>query len=59
MNFINHFLFILLFVMFASCSKEKLSESSIKEKSLDGQVLEAYTEGLESLKGGDLSLIHI
>ena len=54
MNFINHFLFILLFVMFASCSKEKLSESSIKEKSLDGQVLEAYTEGLESLKGGDV-----
>tara|TARA_B100001248_G_scaffold195888_1_gene150552 strand:- start:248 stop:1051 length:804 start_codon:yes stop_codon:yes gene_type:complete len=40
--------------MFASCSKEKLSESSIKEKSLDGQVLEAYTEGLESLKGGDV-----
>ena len=40
--------------MFASCSKEKLSESSIKEKSLDGQVWEAYTEGLESLKGGDV-----
>ena len=26
----------------------------IKEKSLDGQVLEAYTEGLDSLKSGDV-----
>ena len=54
MNFINHFILILLFVIFASCSKEKLNKSVIKEKSLDGQVLEAYTEGLESLRGGDV-----
>ena len=54
MNFINHFILILLFVIFASCSKEKLKESTIKEKSLDGQVLEAYTEGLDSLRGGDV-----
>jgi len=54
MNFINHFILILLFVIFASCSKEKLRESVIKEKSLDGQVLEAYTEGLDSLRGGDV-----
>ena len=54
MNFINHFILILLFVIFASCSKEKLNESVIKEKSLDGQVLEAYTEGLDSLRGGDV-----
>ena len=54
MNFINHFILILLFVIFASCSKEKLNESVIKEKSLDGQVLEAYSEGLDSLKGGDV-----
>ena len=54
MNFINHFILILLFVIFASCSKEKLKESVIKEKSLDGQVLEAYTEGLDSLKSGDV-----
>ena len=46
MNFINHFILILLFVIFASCSKEKLNQSVIKEKSLDGQVLEAYSEGL-------------
>ena len=54
MNFINHFILILLFVIFASCSKEKLNESVIKEKSLDGQVLEDYSEGLDSLKGGDV-----
>ena len=54
MNFINHFILILLFVIFTSCSKEKLNETVIKEKSLDGQVLEAYTEGLDSLKGGDV-----
>ncbi len=54
MNFINHFILILLFVIFASCSKEELNESVIKEKSLDGQVLEAYSEGLDSLRGGDV-----
>tara|TARA_B100000989_G_scaffold10557_1_gene7148 strand:- start:607 stop:1452 length:846 start_codon:yes stop_codon:yes gene_type:complete len=54
MNFINHFILILLFIIFTSCSKDKLKESVIKEKSLDGQVLEAYTEGLESLRGGDV-----
>ena len=54
MNIINHFILILLLIIFASCSKEKLNESVSKEKSLDGQVLEAYTEGLESLRGGDV-----
>ena len=54
MNFLNHFILIILIVIFASCSKEKLKESTIKEKSLDGQVLEAYTEGLDSLRGGDV-----
>ena len=54
MNFINHCILILLFVIFTSCSKEKLNDAVIKEKSLDGQVLEAYTEGLDSLRGGDV-----
>ena len=54
MNFINHFILILLFLIFASCSKEKLNENVVKEKSLDGQVLEAYIEGLDSLRGGDV-----
>jgi outer membrane protein assembly factor BamD len=54
MNFINHFILILLFVIFASCSKEELNQSVIKEKSLDGQVLEAYSVGLDSLRSGDV-----
>ena len=54
MNFINHFILLLLIIIFTSCTKEKLKESVIKEKSLDGQVLEAYTEGLDSLRGGDV-----
>ena len=54
MNFINHYILILLLVIFTSCSKEQLNETVIKEKSLDGQVLAAYTEGLEALKGGDV-----
>ena len=54
MNFINRILLVLLFVIFASCSKKELNESVIKEKSLDGQVLEAYSEGLDSLRGGDV-----
>ena len=54
MNFINNFILIFLLIFFVSCSKEKLKESVIKEKSLDGQVLEAYTEGIESLKAGDV-----
>ena len=54
MNFLNRFIFILLILFFTSCSKEKLNESVIKEKSLDGQVLEAYIEGLDALRGGDV-----
>ena len=54
MNFINHFILILLLVILASCSKEKLNESVIKEKSLDGQVLEAYKDGFDALRGGDV-----
>ena len=54
MNFINHFILIFLFVIFTSCSKEQLNKSTIKEKSLDGQVMEAYLEGLNSLKTGDV-----
>ena len=40
------FLFIVLFAVLVSCTKEeKFKESIIKEKSLDLQVLEAYQEG--------------
>ena len=54
MNFINHFILILLLVIFTSCSKEKFNETVIKEKSLEGQVSEAYKDGFDALRGGDV-----
>ena len=48
------FLFIALFAILISCSKEEIKESIIKEKSLDLQVLEAYREGVKSLETGDV-----
>ena len=50
----NFFLFIIIIIFFNSCSKEEIKKSTIKEKSLDLQVLEAYQEGIKSLKGGDV-----
>ena len=47
------FLFIALFAILISCSKEEIKESIIKEKSLDLHVLEAYQEGVKSLETGD------
>ena len=51
------FLFIALFAILISCSKEEIKESNIKEKSLDLQVLEAYQEGVQNLEAGDVLLI--
>ena len=48
------FLFIALFAILISCSKEEIKESIIKQKSLDLQVLEAYQEGVKSLETGDV-----
>tara|TARA_B100001057_G_scaffold364430_1_gene367252 strand:- start:4114 stop:4962 length:849 start_codon:yes stop_codon:yes gene_type:complete len=48
------FLFISLFLILISCSKEEIRESVIKEKSLELQVLEAYQEGIKSLEEGDV-----
>ena len=49
-------LFLLLFLIFFcfSCSKDTVKKSVITEKSLELQVLEAYQEGLENLKRGDV-----
>ncbi len=44
---------LLLFLLLASCTKDNVKESLIKEKDLELQVLEAYEEGLKSLKQGD------
>ena len=52
---INKFFFLLIIILFASgCSKEEIKKTSIKEKSLDLQVLEAYKEGMKSLDKGDV-----
>ena len=51
----NFFLKLLIIFYFCiSCAKENIKESSINEKSLDLQVLEAYEEGLASLEEGDV-----
>ena len=47
------FLFLIFLVLGNSCSKESIQKSTIKEKSLEFQVLEAYQGGLEALDGGD------
>ena len=48
------FLFLIVLVLVNSCSKENIQKSTIKEKSLDLQVLEAYQGGLEALEDGDV-----
>ena len=51
----NKFIYyILIFLFCLSCSSQEVKETTIKEKSLDLQVLEAYKEGMESLEGGDV-----
>ena len=44
----------LVFLLFVSCSKKELKKSSMLEKNLELQVLEAYKEGMESLEAGDV-----
>ncbi|MBD1162685.1 outer membrane protein assembly factor BamD [Pelagibacterales bacterium SAG-MED12] len=48
------FLFLIVLFLGNSCSKENIQQSTIKEKSLDLQVLEAYQGGLEALNDGDV-----
>ena len=47
-------IFLLIFYLFISCSKEEVEVSGINEKSLELQVLEAYKEGIRSLEEGDV-----
>ena len=46
--------FLISILLFISCSKENIKKSSINQKSLDLQVIEAYEEGMKSLKEGDV-----
>ena len=48
------FLLLILLVFGNSCSKESIQKSTINEKSLDFQVLEAYQGGMEALDSGDV-----
>ena len=51
---INKFLLSFFFILIlASCSKEEVRKSVIKEKILDLQVLETYEEGMNYLEDGD------
>tara|TARA_B100001057_G_scaffold495501_1_gene594663 strand:- start:416 stop:1273 length:858 start_codon:yes stop_codon:yes gene_type:complete len=54
MNLKKNLLLILVILVFISCSKEQIKQSTIKEKSLDAQVLEAYNEGLKALEQNDI-----
>ena len=47
-----YFFIILLFCL--SCSKKTVEKSTINETNLELQMIEAYNEGLEELKAGDV-----
>ena len=48
------FKFLFLLLILVSCSKNEIENSSIKEKSLELQVLEVYNIGKDALEGGDV-----
>ena len=54
MNFFKFFILFIIILFSTSCSKEKLTKSTINEKNLEAQVLEAYKEGKKSLEIGDV-----
>tara|TARA_Y100001958_G_C21243593_1_gene572451 strand:- start:2888 stop:3736 length:849 start_codon:yes stop_codon:yes gene_type:complete len=54
MLIIRTFLLLFFLLIFTSCSKNENKVSTIKEKSLDLQVLEAYNLGKDALEGGDV-----
>ncbi len=54
MRFFKIILCVFAIIFFHSCSKNIKNESILKEKSLDLQMIEAYNEGLKSLREGDV-----
>ena len=54
MRIFKFILFVFLITSLISCSKDIKKQTSLKEKSLDLQMIEAYNEGLKSLKEGDV-----
>ena len=54
MKLFKYFSFIVIFLLSISCSKNIEKQSVINEKNIDAQMIEAYEEGLSSLKSGDV-----
>ncbi len=54
MKLINFLFFLLLIINLASCSKKEEKVSLIKEKNLEMQMIEAYSEGLKEFDKGDV-----
>ncbi len=54
MQFHKIFIFFILIILVFSCSKKEEKISLIEEKNLEMQMIEAYNEGLEELKKGDV-----
>ncbi len=54
MVLLKAFKFLFFLLILVSCSKNNIENSSIKEKSLELQVLEAYNIGMDALEGGDV-----
>ena len=52
-KFKKHFFFF-IFLICIGCAKDNVKVSSIKEKNLNKQVIEAYQEGKKSLEQGDV-----
>jgi outer membrane protein assembly factor BamD len=51
----NLFIFLIgLIFILNSCSKKNISKSTINEKSLNLQIIEAYNEGVDALEAGDV-----
>ena len=50
----KYFLLFFVLILFVSCSKDVEKKSIIKQKSLDLQIREAYSEGLDALEQGDV-----
>ena len=48
------FYFLLSLLILASCAKDNIENSVIKEKSLELQVLEVYNIGKDALESGDV-----
>ena len=55
-NKLNLILIIFLFLVNLSCSQEFEKKSVILEKNIDGQILEAWNEGLKELERGEVLL---